>query len=73
MAKHSFGNVTGRGRPISYPDPTGDTASDRVDKRRARIELAPIAYMATSTLLSRHATNAQCADMIRHLSKWITA
>ncbi|WP_193104648.1 hypothetical protein [Brachybacterium sp. FME24] len=73
MARHSFGNVTGRRRLISYPDTTGDTASDRVDKWRARIELAPIAYMATSTLLSRRATNAQCADMIRHLSKWIAA
>lgn len=58
---------------IGYDDPTGDTATQRVDQARERIELAPIAYMATSTLLSRRATNEQCADMIRHLSKWIAA
>lgn len=58
---------------IPYSDPTGNTAADRVDKARERVELAPIAYMATSTLLSKRATNAQCADMVRHLSKWIAA
>ena len=56
-----------------YVDPTGDTAAARADREREQIELGVIAGMAIQSLLSRHATNAQCADMIRGLSKWITA
>ena len=51
----------------------GDTAAARVDREREQIELGVIAGMAIQSLLSRHATNTQCADMIRGLSKWITA
>lgn len=53
-----------------YADPTGDTATDRVDQWRARIELDVIAGMATSSLLSRRASNRQCADMLIGLSRW---
>ena len=56
-----------------YVDPTGDTAAARVDREREQVELGVIAGMAIQSLLSRHATNTQCADMIRGLSKWITA
>lgn len=56
-----------------YVDPTGDTAANRVDRERDQVELGVIAGMAIQSLLSRHATNEQCADMIRGLSKWITA
>ena len=56
-----------------YVDPVGDTAAARVDREREQIELGVIAGMAIQSLLSRRATNAQCADMIRGLSKWITA
>ena len=55
-----------------YVDPTGDTAAARVDREREQIELGVVAGMAIQSLLSRHATNTQCADMIRGLSKWIT-
>ena len=55
-----------------YVDPTGDTAAARADREREQIELGVIAGMAIQSLLSRRATNAQCADMIRGLSKWIT-
>ena len=56
-----------------YVDPVGDTAAARVDRDREQIELGVIAGMAIQSLLSRRATNTQCADMIRGLSKWITA
>ena len=56
-----------------YADPVGDTAPARVDREREQIELGVIAGMAIQSLLSRRATNTQCADMIRGLSKWITA
>ena len=56
-----------------YVDPVGDTAAARVDREREQIELGVIAGMAIQSLLSRRATNTQCADMIRGLSKWITA
>ena len=56
-----------------YVDPTGDTAAARADREREQIELGVIAGMAIQSLLSRRATNTQCADMIRGLSKWITA
>lgn len=56
-----------------YDDPTGGTATQRVDQARERIEIDVIAGMAISTILSRRATNAQCADMVRGLSKWIAA
>ena len=56
-----------------YVDPVGDIAAARVDKERAQIELGVVAGMAIQSLLSRRATNEQCADMIRGLSKWITA
>ena len=56
-----------------YADPVGDTAAARVDREREQIELGVIAGMAIQSLLSRRATNTQCADMIRGLSKWITA
>ena len=56
-----------------YVDPTGDIAAARVDREREQIELGVIAGMAIQSLLSRHASNTQCADMIRGLSKWITA
>ena len=56
-----------------YDDPVGDIAAARVDKERAQIELGVVAGMAIQSLLSRRATNEQCADMIRGLSKWITA
>ena len=56
-----------------YDDPVGDIAAARVDKERAQIELGVIAGMAIQSLLSKHATNEQCADMIRGLSKWIAA
>ena len=51
----------------------GDIAAARVDREREQIELGVIAGMAIQSLLSRRATNTQCADMIRGLSKWITA
>ena len=56
-----------------YVDPTGDTAAARADREREQIELGVIAGMAIQSLLSKRATNEQCADMIRGLSKWITA
>ena len=56
-----------------YVDPVGDTAAARVDREREQIELDVIAGMAIQSLLSKRATNEQCADMIRGLSKWITA
>ena len=56
-----------------YDDPVGDIAAARVDKERAQIELGVVAGMAIQSLLSRRATNEQCADMIRGLSKCITA
>ena len=56
-----------------YADPVGDIAAARVDREREQIELGVIAGMAIQSLLSRRASNAQCADMIRGLSKWITA
>ena len=56
-----------------YDDPVGDIAAARVDRERAQIELGVVAGMAIQSLLSRRATNEQCADMIRGLSKWITA
>ena len=55
-----------------YVDPVGDTAAARADREREQIELGVIAGMAIQSLLSRRATNTQCADMIRGLSKWIT-
>ena len=55
-----------------YDDPVGDIAAARVDKEREQIELGVVAGMAIQSLLSKRATNAQCADMIRGLSKWIT-
>ena len=51
-------------------DPTGDTAADRVDREREQIELGVVAGMAIQSLLSRHATNEQCADMMRGLAPW---
>ena len=51
-------------------DPTGDTAADRVDREHERIELGVVAGMAIQSLLSRHATNEQCADMVRGLAPW---
>ena len=56
-----------------YVDPVGDIAAARVDKERAQIELGVVAGMAIQSLLSKHASNEQCADMIRGLSKWIAA
>ena len=56
-----------------YDDPVGDIAAARVDKERAQIELGVVAGMAIQSLLSPRATNEQCADMMRGLSKWITA
>ena len=56
-----------------YDDPVGDIAAARVDRERAQIELGVVAGMAIQSLLSRHATNEQCADMIRGLSRWIAA
>ena len=58
---------------LAYPDPTGDLAAANVDRERERIELGVVAGMAIQSLLSKHATNEQCADMIRGLSKWIAA
>ena len=60
-------------RALPYADPVGDTAANRADREREQIELDVIAGMAIQSLLSRRATNTQCADMIRGLSKWITA
>ena len=56
-----------------YVDPVGDLAAAHVDREREQVELGVIAGMAIQSLLSRRATNTQCADMIRGLSKWITA
>ena len=56
-----------------YDDPVGDIAAARVDKERAQIELGVVAGMAIQSLLSPRATNEQCADMIRGLSRWIAA
>ena len=56
-----------------YDDPVGDIAAARVDKERAQIGLGVVAGMAIQSLLSPRATNEQCADMIRGLSKWIAA
>ena len=58
---------------LGYADPVGDLAANRVDREREQIELGVIAGMAIQSLLSRRATNAQCADMVRGLSKWIAA
>ena len=58
---------------LAYPDPTGDIAAARVDREREQIELDVIAGMTIQSLLSRRATNEQCADMVRGLSKWIAA
>ena len=58
---------------LGYDDPVGDIAAARVDKEREQIELGVVAGMAIQSLLSPHATNEQCADMIRGLSKWIAA
>lgn len=35
MATNHFGSVTGKRRPISYPDPTGDAAASHVDRECA--------------------------------------
>ena len=51
-------------------DPTGDVATARVDREREQIELGVVAGMAIQSLLSRHATNAQCSDMTRGLARW---
>ena len=59
-----------RNAGIPYSDPVGDIASARVDQARERIELGVVAGMATQSLLSRHATNEQCADMVRGLAPW---
>lgn len=53
-----------------YLDPTGDTATDRVDRERERLELGIVAGMAIQSLMSRRANNEQCADMVRGLSRW---
>lgn len=57
-------------RSAAYHDPTGDIAAARVDREREQIELDVITGMATQSLLSRHATNEQCADMVRGLAPW---
>ena len=57
-------------RSAAYLDPTGDVAAARVDREREQIELDVIAGLATQSLLSRHATNEQCADMVRGLAPW---
>ena len=59
-----------RNAGIPYSDPVGDIAAARVDQARERIELGVVAGMATQSLLSRHATNEQCADMVRGLAPW---
>ena len=56
-----------------YDDPVGDIAAARVDKEREQIELGVVAGMAIQSLLSRRASNTQCADMMRGLSRWIAA
>ena len=56
-----------------YVDPTGDTAAARADREREQIELGVVAGMAIQSLLSRRASNTQCADMMRGLSRWIAA
>lgn len=58
------------GKYRGYIDPTGDTAAARVDRARDQMDLNAVAYMAVCSLLSRHASNAQCADMMRGLSRW---
>lgn len=58
---------------LAYQDPTGDTAAQRIDQAAERVELGVIAGMAIQSLHSRHASNMQCADMVRGLSKWIAA
>ena len=59
-----------RNAGIPYSDPVGDIAAARVDQARERIELGVVAGMAIQSLLSRHATNEQCADMVRGLAPW---
>ena len=58
---------------LAYPDPVGDLAAANVDREREQVELGVIAGMAIQSLLSRRATNEQCADMVRGLSRWIAA
>lgn len=57
-------------RAIQYRDPTGDIAAARVDRERERAELSTVGYMAISSLLSRHATDDQCAEMVRGMARW---
>ena len=56
-----------------YDDPVGDIAAARVDREREQIELSVVAGMAIQSLLSKHATNEQCGDMMRGLSRWVAA
>ena len=56
-----------------YDDPVGDIAAARVDREREQIELSVVAGMAVQSLLSPRATNEQCADMMRGLSRWVAA
>lgn len=57
-------------RTAQYNDPTGDMAAARVDRERMRAELSAVGYMAISSLLSRQATDDQCADMMRGMARW---
>lgn len=59
-----------RKRALSHHDPTGDTAADRIDQARERVELGVVAGMAIQSILSKQATNEQLADMVRGLAPW---
>lgn len=53
-----------------YADPTADKAIANVMRERSAIELDVVAGMAISSLLSRRATNEQCAEMMIGLARW---
>ena len=70
-SRHGFTTGFKRARSsAAYADPTGDIASARVDREREQAELGVIAGVAIQSLLSRHATDEQCADMVRGLAPW---
>ena len=58
---------------LAYADPTGAEAAANADNERDLIELSVVAGMAISSLLSKGATNEQCADMMIGLSRWWNA
>lgn len=64
------GSEKRRNSVTPYLDPTGNIAAARVDREREEAELRIVAGMAVQSILSRHSTNAQLADMMRGMSRW---